>query len=80
MLEELGEVAGVDVAVRVNSVQSGLLEDDLNVVMAARRLPQTILLPKADTVEDIILVGVSVCLSVCVCLCVFLCVCLFICL
>lgn len=57
MLDELGEVDGVDIAVRVNSVASGLLDEDLKVVMAAQRLPETILLPKADTVDDIVLVG-----------------------
>ncbi|XP_070190837.1 citramalyl-CoA lyase, mitochondrial-like isoform X2 [Littorina saxatilis] len=55
MLDELGEVEGVDIAVRVNSVSSGLMEQDLNVIMTAQRLPETILLPKTDTVEDVIL-------------------------
>ena len=57
MLDELGEVEGVDIAVRVNSVGSGLLEEDLKVIMAARCRPQTILLPKSDTVDDLVLVG-----------------------
>jgi len=39
--------------VRVNSVQSGLCEDDLNVVLSAERYPQTILLPKVNSVQDI---------------------------
>nr|KAG5696782.1 hypothetical protein BaRGS_012805 [Batillaria attramentaria] len=55
-LDELGEVEGVDLAVRVNSVSSGLLEEDLRVVMAAKRKPATILLPKTNTVDDIILI------------------------
>ncbi|KAK7483277.1 hypothetical protein BaRGS_00025444 [Batillaria attramentaria] len=59
-LDELGEVEGVDLAVRVNSVSSGLLEEDLRVVMAAKRKPATILLPKTNTVDDIILVGVRI--------------------
>lgn len=54
-LEELGEVGGVDLAVRVNSVSSGLLEEDLHVVMSAKRLPATILLPKTNSVDDIVL-------------------------
>ena len=57
MLDELGEVDGVDIAVRVNSVGSGLLEEDLKVIMAAQCRPQTILLPKSDTVDDLVVVG-----------------------
>ena len=78
MLDELGEVDGVDIAVRVNSVASGLLDEDLKVVMAAQHRPQTILLPKADTVDDLVLVGFVllifyVCVCVCVCVCVRVC-------
>ncbi|KAL8559495.1 hypothetical protein ACOMHN_037159 [Nucella lapillus] len=55
MLDELGKVDGVDVAVRVNSVSSGLLDDDLQVIMKAQNLPETILVPKVDTVDDLVL-------------------------
>lgn len=54
MLDELGAVQGMDIAVRVNSVSSKLLEEDLTVIMASKQRPQTILLPKADTVDDLI--------------------------
>lgn len=59
MLDELGEVHGTDLAVRVNSVSSGLMEEDLRVIMAAQRLPATILLPKTNNVDDIILVSIA---------------------
>ncbi|XP_046556214.1 citramalyl-CoA lyase, mitochondrial-like isoform X1 [Haliotis rubra] len=52
MLDEV-DFSGVDCAVRVNSVSSGLVEEDLRVIFKADRLPQTILLPKVDTVEDL---------------------------
>ncbi|XP_076444980.1 citramalyl-CoA lyase, mitochondrial-like [Babylonia areolata] len=55
MLDELGEVEGMDIAVRVNSVGSGLMNEDLKVIMKAHHLPQTILLPKVDTVDDVVL-------------------------
>ncbi|XP_064473164.1 citramalyl-CoA lyase, mitochondrial-like [Ornithodoros turicata] len=37
-----------DVAVRINSVDSGLAEDDLKCVLSAQKLPQTLLLPKVE--------------------------------
>lgn len=40
-------------AVRVNSVESGLAEEDLNVILSSPVLPQTILLPKVDNKTDI---------------------------
>ncbi|XP_071113257.1 citramalyl-CoA lyase, mitochondrial-like isoform X1 [Haliotis cracherodii] len=52
MLDEV-DFSGVDCALRVNSVSSGLVEQDLKVIFKADRLPQTILLPKVDTVEDL---------------------------
>ncbi|ESO87404.1 hypothetical protein LOTGIDRAFT_127794 [Lottia gigantea] len=42
-----------DIAVRINSVSSGLYQDDLNVILSATNLPQTILLPKVDYVEEL---------------------------
>lgn len=40
-------------SVRVNSVSSGLAEEDLNVILSGPVLPQTILLPKVDSKSDI---------------------------
>ncbi|CAG5132096.1 unnamed protein product [Candidula unifasciata] len=56
------EVHNIDLAFRVNSRSSGLMEADLGAVIghdlgslaAVTRLPKTILLPKVDTVDDII--------------------------
>ncbi|GFO27243.1 citrate lyase beta-like protein [Plakobranchus ocellatus] len=57
------EIKNVDLALRVNSRSSDLMESDLTDVIgdalgpAARveKLPQTILLPKVDTVEDLVI-------------------------
>ena len=45
--------AGKDCSVRVNCVESGLCEEDLRHVLATRRLPDTLHLPKVDTVEHV---------------------------
>ncbi|EDO47490.1 predicted protein [Nematostella vectensis] len=42
-----------EVCVRVNSVSSGLAEDDLNAVFNAKTLPQTIVVPKMDSVAEL---------------------------
>ena len=42
-----------DLAVRVNSVVSGLAEEDLKTVLKAKRLPDTLMLPKVDSVGHI---------------------------
>ncbi|XP_022908887.1 citramalyl-CoA lyase, mitochondrial-like [Onthophagus taurus] len=42
-----------DWAIRVNSVHSGLLEEDLRQVLTAEFLPDTILLPKITTVDHL---------------------------
>lgn len=42
-----------DCTVRVNSVSSGIIEDDLKAVLKASRLPQTVILPKVDYVQEI---------------------------
>lgn len=39
--------------VRVNSVTSGLMEDDLGEVLGARRMPDTLMLPKVERPQDI---------------------------
>lgn len=59
VLDELKEVKGVDIAVRVNSVGSQLLEEDLRVILTAENRPSTVLLPKTDTVKDIVQVIMS---------------------
>ncbi|CAH1799947.1 unnamed protein product [Owenia fusiformis] len=38
---------------RVNSVSSGLAEEDMKVILQANRLPDTIMLPKVESVQDI---------------------------
>ncbi|XP_041352207.1 citramalyl-CoA lyase, mitochondrial-like [Gigantopelta aegis] len=53
ILDEL-DFGTTDCAVRVNSMDSGLTEEDLQVIFQADKLPQTVLLPKVDTVDDII--------------------------
>lgn len=39
--------------VRVNSVTSGLMEDDLGEVLGAKRMPDTLMLPKVERPQDI---------------------------
>ena len=41
---------------RISSAKSGLFEYDLNVIMNTEHRPNTILLPKTDTIDDIQLV------------------------
>jgi len=41
-----------DVAVRINSVSSGLIEDDLVALVASDALPMTLMVPKVDSCED----------------------------
>ncbi|CAD5122637.1 DgyrCDS11046 [Dimorphilus gyrociliatus] len=40
-------------AVRVNALSSNLTEDDLGVILLSERLPEAIVLPKVETVEDL---------------------------
>ncbi|XP_054163746.1 citramalyl-CoA lyase, mitochondrial-like [Oppia nitens] len=40
-------------AVRINSMDSGFAEEDLNVVFSGQKIPQTILLPKVETKEHL---------------------------
>lgn len=40
-------------AVRINSVDSGLAEEDLKTVLSGEKIPHTIYLPKVDTVKHI---------------------------
>ena len=52
MLSEV-DFGRTEAAVRVNSVSSGLAEEDLRVVMAAPRLPATIMLPKVESPQEL---------------------------
>ncbi|XP_005093332.1 citramalyl-CoA lyase, mitochondrial [Aplysia californica] len=57
------QIDNIDVALRVNSVSSGMMEDDLTAIigqglgstLGVEQLPHTILLPKVDSVEDLII-------------------------
>lgn len=58
--ETIGKVLGsvqfgarTDVAVRVNSVGSGLADDDLECILEAKTLPSTIFLPKVESKDDV---------------------------
>ncbi|WKY13372.1 hypothetical protein Q1695_004298 [Nippostrongylus brasiliensis] len=42
-----------ELGLRVNSVASGLLEDDIKEVCKAKHLPQAFMVPKVDTPEDV---------------------------
>ncbi len=42
-----------DLTVRVNSMNSGLAEDDIKTILQADRLPDTMILPKVDSVGHI---------------------------
>ncbi|KXJ27828.1 citramalyl-CoA lyase, mitochondrial [Exaiptasia diaphana] len=51
LLGEL-EFGHSEVCVRINSVSSGLAEDDLSAIFSSKVLPNTIVIPKVDTLED----------------------------
>ncbi|XP_021357710.1 citrate lyase subunit beta-like protein, mitochondrial [Mizuhopecten yessoensis] len=51
MLDKL-DFGRTECVVRVNSVDSGLIEDDLKVIFRADRMPQTIMLPKVNRPEE----------------------------
>ncbi|CAL1544510.1 unnamed protein product [Lymnaea stagnalis] len=61
------DVKTADLALRINSRSSQLMEADLGAIIGAelgakanvRQLPQTILLPKVDSVEDLVIVSKS---------------------
>lgn len=53
-------------SVRLNGWSSGLCEDDLRVVVAGRRVPETLLLPKCESAAELQAVSGG---SVCVCVC-----------
>ena len=58
MLNEL-EFGVSEACVRINSVESGLAEDDLNLVMTSERLPKTLMLPKVEEPAHLEWVGIS---------------------
>ncbi|XP_078693348.1 citramalyl-CoA lyase, mitochondrial-like isoform X2 [Branchiostoma floridae x Branchiostoma belcheri] len=51
MLEEV-DFGRTECAVRINSVDSGLADDDLSAILQAKKLPSAILLPKVESVEE----------------------------
>ena len=42
-----------EVCVRINSIETGLAEDDLTAALTAKVLPHSIVVPKVDTVEHL---------------------------
>lgn len=52
MLDNL-DFGGTECVVRVNSVDSGLMADDLKVIFRADRMPKTLMLPKVDRPQEI---------------------------
>lgn len=48
-----------EVCARINSISSGLAEDDLKAILTAKVLPHTVVVPKVDSLEDIRWVGVN---------------------
>lgn len=47
------EFGRADIAVRINSVSSGLAEEDFNYIFDAKKLPTTVFLPKVETKDDV---------------------------
>lgn len=52
MLAEL-DLGRTEKCVRVNSVSSGLAEDDLQVILQAEVLPPAIMLPKVENIQEV---------------------------
>lgn len=42
-----------EVCVRINSIETGLAEDDLKAALTAKELPDSIVVPKVDSVEHL---------------------------
>lgn len=53
LTETMPNLQAIEWAVRLNSVDSGLLEDDLKTVVTAKRVPKTLLLPKVESSADL---------------------------
>ena len=51
----LGQVnfGSSEVCVRINSIETGLADDDLRLALTAKVLPHSIVVPKVETVEHI---------------------------
>lgn len=56
MLDTL-DFGHIECVVRVNAVSSGLMEEDFRVIFQANNLPQTIMIPKVNSVQDLASVG-----------------------
>ncbi|CAB3396728.1 unnamed protein product [Caenorhabditis bovis] len=50
---DYSSLACQELGLRVNSVSSGLIEDDIKVISKAEKLPQAFMIPKVDCPEDI---------------------------
>lgn len=53
--------------VRVNSIGSGLMEEDLKVITEAEKLPQTIFVPKVNSTQELAAVSICVIFSFLIC-------------
>lgn len=53
MLDRLSCPGVRDLAVRVNSVSSGLADEDLMEIFKAERLPSTVMLPKVESKAEV---------------------------
>lgn len=51
-LEEV-DLGHAEKCVRINSVSSGLAEEDLEVLLQSKTLPSSMMLPKVENVEEI---------------------------
>ena len=57
MLDEL-KFDKTECVVRVNAVSSGLMEEDFGEIFTAATLPQTIMVPKVNSVQELEMVSV----------------------
>ena len=56
MLEEL-KFGKTECVVRVNAVSSGLMEEDFKEIFTANTLPETIMVPKVNSVQELDIVS-----------------------
>ena len=84
MLDKL-EFNQTEPIVRVNSVTSGLADDDLDVILKANRLPSTFMVPKVESIQHIDWVNYFINYRqkysdiynwLCVCVFVYICLCM----
>ena len=59
MLDEL-KFDKTECVVRVNAVSSGLMEEDFSEIFTAATLPQTIMVPKVNSVQEVEMVSALV--------------------